>query len=123
VKDAFTQYKKAIADRERSQGADHPDTLRASAQLAAAYHSAGRMALAVQVSEQVHAGLHQVLGGDHTETISAALSLGRVYYAVGRLSDARRLLEDAVARGERVLAPADPITRNARDSLAAIVGR
>src|SRR5215469_1258028 len=122
VKDAFAQYKKAVADRERSQGADHPDTLRASAQLAAAYHSAGRMALAVQLSEQVHAGLQRVHGRDHTETISAALSLGRVYYAVGRLSDARRVLEDAVARGERVLAPADPLTRNARESLAAIVG-
>jgi tetratricopeptide (TPR) repeat protein len=122
VKDAFAQYKKAVADRERSQGADHPDTLRASAQLAAAYHSAGRMALAVQLSEQVHAGLQRVQGSDHTETISAALSLGRVYYAVGRLSDARRVLEDAVARGERVLAPADPLTRNARESLAAIIG-
>jgi tetratricopeptide (TPR) repeat protein len=122
LKDAFTQSKKAVADRQRSQGADHPDTLRAGAQLAAAYHSAGRMALAVQLSEQVHAGLQRVHGSDHTETISAALSLGRVYYAVGRLSDARRVLEDAVAHGERVLAPADPITRNARESLAAIVG-
>ena len=122
VKDAFSQYKKAVADRQRSQGADHPDTLRASAQLAAAYHNAGRMALAVQLSEQVHAGLQRVQGSDHTETISAALSLGRIYYAVGRLTDARRVLEEAVARGERVLAPADPITRNARESLAAIVG-
>jgi len=123
VKDAFAQYKKAVADRQRSQGAEHPDSLRASAQLAAAYHSAGRMALAVQLSEQVHAGLQQVQGNDHTETISAAVSLGRVYYAVGRLSDARRMLEDAVARSERVLPPADPLTRNARENLAAIVGR
>jgi len=70
----------------------------------------------------VHTGLQRVQGSDHTETISAALSLGRVYYAVGRLSDARRVLEDAVARSERVLAPADPLTRNLRESLAAIVG-
>jgi tetratricopeptide (TPR) repeat protein len=122
VKDAFSQYKKAVADRQRSQGADHPDTLRARGQLAAAYHSAGRMALAVQLSEQVHTGLQRVRGSDHPEALSAALSLGRVYYSVGRLSDARRVLEDAVARGERALSPADPITRSARESLAAIVG-
>jgi tetratricopeptide (TPR) repeat protein len=122
VKDAFSQYKKAVADRQRSQGADHPDTLRARGQLAAAYHRAGRMALAVQLCEQVHGGLQRTRGSDHPDTLAAGLSLGRVYYAVGRLSDARRVLEDAVARGERVLAPADPITRNARESLAAIIG-
>lgn len=122
VKDAFSQYKKAVADRQRSQGADHPDTLRARGQLAVAYHNAGRMALAVQLSEQVHAGFQRVRGSDHPEALSAALSLGRVYYAVGRLSDARRVLEDAVTRGERALAPADPITQSARESLAAIVG-
>jgi hypothetical protein len=32
------------------------------------------------------------------------------------------MLEDAVARSERVLAPADPVTRNARENLAVIVG-
>ena len=53
---------------------------------------------------------------------SAALNLGRVYYAVGRLTDAGALLADTVARGERVLAPADPLTKAARESLAVIVG-
>jgi hypothetical protein len=62
------------------------------------------------------------VGPDNPDTIAAALSLGRVYYAVGRLSDANRILQDAVSSGERALAPADPITRNARESLAAIVG-
>ena len=122
VKEAFSQYKKVVGDRQRSQGPDHPDTLRARGALAHAYHQAGRMAQAVQLCEQVHAGFVRTLGPDHPDTIAAAVSLGRVYYAVGRLSDARRLLTEAVARGERSLAPADAITRNARESLAAIVG-
>lgn len=122
VKDAFSQYKKVVGDRQRSQGADHPDTLRARAALASAYHQAGRMALAVQMCEQVHAGFERALGSDHADTISSALNLGRVYYAVGRLSDARRLLQEAVTTGERALAPADPVTKSARESLAAIVG-
>jgi hypothetical protein len=80
------------------------------------------MATAVQMFEQVHGSLTKVLGGDDPETLSAALNLGRAYYAVGRLTDAGALLADTVARGERVLAPADPLTRAARESLAVIVG-
>jgi tetratricopeptide (TPR) repeat protein len=122
TKEAFSQYKKAVADLQRSLGADHPETLRARSALASAYHQAGRMSMAVQMFEQVHAALASTLGGDHPDTLSAALSLGRVYYGVGRLTDAGAVLADTVARGERVLAPADPLTRAARESLAAIVG-
>jgi tetratricopeptide (TPR) repeat protein len=122
TKEAFSQYKKAVGDLQRSLGAEHPDTLRARGALASAYHQAGRMPMAVQMFEQVHASLAKVLGSDHPDTLSAALNLGRVYYAVGRLSDAGTLLTDTVARGERVLAPADPLTKAARESLAVIIG-
>jgi tetratricopeptide (TPR) repeat protein len=122
TKEAFSQYKKAVSDLQRSQGADHPDTLLARAALASAYHQAGRMAMAVQMFEQVHGSLSTVLGSDHRDTLSAALNLGRVYYGVGRLTDAGALLADTVARGERVLSPADPLTKGARESLAVIVG-
>jgi hypothetical protein len=80
------------------------------------------MAVAVQMFEQVHASLVRVLGSDHPDTLAAALNLGRVYYAVGRLTDAGALLTDTVARGERMLAPADPLTKAARESLAVIIG-
>jgi tetratricopeptide (TPR) repeat protein len=122
TKEAFSQYKKAVSDLQRSQGPDHPDTLRARGALAAAYHQAGRMAMAVQMYEQVHASLVRVLGPDHPDSLTAALNLGRVYYGVGRLTDAGALLGDTVTRGERVLAPADPLTKAARESLAVIVG-
>jgi Tetratricopeptide repeat len=72
--------------------------------------------------EQVHGSLTTVLGADHPDTLAAALNLGRVYYAVGRLSDANAILSDTITRGERALAPADPLTKAARESLAVIVG-
>jgi tetratricopeptide (TPR) repeat protein len=121
TKDAFSQYKKVVADQQRSQGRDHPNALRAAAALGSAYHQAGRMASAVQMYEQVHQGFDRVLGPDDRDSLAAAVALGRVYYAVGRRSDATKLLRDAVTRGERVLGTADPLTRQARDSLAAIV--
>jgi tetratricopeptide (TPR) repeat protein len=120
TKEAFSHYKKVVADRQRSQGRDHPDALRASAALASAYQQAGRMALAVQMYEQVHQGFARVLGADHPDSLAAAVNLGRVYYTVGRLSDASRLLRDAVHRADRLLGPGDPLTRQARDSLAVI---
>jgi len=120
-KEAFSQYKKVVSDRERSQGREHPDTLRACAALATAYRQSGRMALAVQLYEQVYAGLSRALGPDHRDTLSAALNLGRAYYSVGRLSDATTLLREAATRGERVLAPGDPLATAARQSLALIV--
>jgi len=122
TKEAFTQYKRAVSDLQRTQGADHPDTLRAKSALASAYHLAGRMPLAVQTFEEVHGSLARVLGADHPDTLSAALNLGRVYYSVGRLTDAVAILSDTVTRGERALAPADPLTKAARESLAVIVG-
>ncbi|HSR82895.1 MAG TPA: tetratricopeptide repeat protein [Streptosporangiaceae bacterium] len=122
TKEAFSQYKKAVSDLQRSQGGDDPDTLRAKGALASAYHQAGRMPLAVQLFEQVHGSQARVLGPDHPETLSTALNLGRVYYAVGRLTDAGAILTDTVTRGERALAPADPLTKGARESLAVIVG-
>jgi tetratricopeptide (TPR) repeat protein len=122
TREAFSQYKKAVSDLQRSQGAEHPDTLRAKSALASAYHQAGRMPLAVQLFEQAHGSMTRVLGADHPETLSAALNLGRVYYAVGRLTDAGAILSDTVTRGEGALAPADPLTKAARESLAVIVG-
>jgi tetratricopeptide (TPR) repeat protein len=122
TREAFTQYKKAVSDLQRSQGPEHPDTLRAKGALASAYHLAGRMPLAVQMFEQVHGSMSKVLGVDHPDTLAAALNLGRVYYAVGRLTDSGAILSDTVTRGERALAPADPLTKAARESLAVIVG-
>jgi len=120
-REALAQYKKVVADRQRSQGRDHPDALRSAAALAAAYQQAGRMPLAVQLYEQVHQAMGQVLGVNDRDTLAAAVNLGRAYYAVGRPGDASELLRDTVIRAERVLDPGSALTRQARESLAAMV--
>jgi tetratricopeptide (TPR) repeat protein len=120
TREAFSQYKKVVADQQRSQGRDHPDALRAVAALAAAYYQSGRMALAVELYEQVHQAMAEILGADDRDTLAVAVNLGRVYYAVGRPADASELLRDAVMRAERVLDPGSPLTRLARETLAVI---
>ena len=52
VKDALSQYKRVLADRERVLGRDHLDTIAARGNLGSAYHAAGRMASAVRLYEE-----------------------------------------------------------------------
>ena len=52
LKDALPLFERALRDRERVQGPDHPDTLGAPGNLASAYHSAGRMASALPLYER-----------------------------------------------------------------------
>src|SRR5262249_32279405 len=84
------------------------------------YHSAGRMASAVQLFEESSAGYVHVLGADHPDTLASRVNLAHTYYAVGRLTDGLEVLRDAAARCERVLPPGDPLTRPVREGLANI---
>jgi hypothetical protein len=79
------------------------------------------MASAVQLYEQVHQGFDRVLGAGDRESLTVSVALGQVYYAVGRHTDASVLLRDAIAKGERTLAPSDPLLRQAWESLGATV--
>jgi hypothetical protein len=51
-------------------GDDHPDTLTSRNNLASAYASAGRVAEATTLYEQVLTDRQRVLGDDHPDTLS-----------------------------------------------------
>jgi hypothetical protein len=101
-------------------GNGHPDTITTRASLANAYHVAGRMPLAVQLSEQTCAESERVLGADQVETLARRANLAHLYYAVGRVGDAKTMLRDTAARCERVLPFGDPLTQDVQQSLANI---
>ena len=122
VKEALTAYKRVAAGRERTLGTDHPDTIAARSRLAAAYQSAGRMAISLQMHEQARADSERVLGVDHVDTLTRRVHLAHAYYAVGRIGDATNLLRDTADRCDRVLSPADPLTKAVRESLINIAG-
>jgi hypothetical protein len=71
VKTALALYERTLADRERVQGADHPDTINARGDLAAAYQSAGRLGSAVSEHEQTLAACERAYGPDHRLTRAA----------------------------------------------------
>jgi len=120
IKDAIGHYKRVLSDREKVLGRSHPDTIAASAELSAAYQTAGRMPAAMQLSEQCCADSERVLGPDHVDTLTRLANLGHLYYAVGRIGDATAVLRDVAARCERVLPYSDPLTQAVHQSLANI---
>jgi tetratricopeptide (TPR) repeat protein len=120
IKDALSQYRRALGDLERVSGPSDRETLRAKGALASAFHQAGRMAKAVQLYEEAKSGSEQALGPDHPDTLAACISLSRGYYAVGRIGNAADLLRETIVRCDLTLPQGDPLTKSARETLAAI---
>jgi len=98
---------------------DDPDILTARENLAACYWSAGRIADAVTIQEQVAGQREHVLGPDHPDTLNALNNLANSYRSAGRFADAIATLEKVAAERERVLGPDHRDTLTACANLAA----
>ena len=88
--------------------------------LASVYHSAGRLAAAIQLYEQTLAGRQRVLGPVHPDTLASRANLAHAYYETGRMTEAVALLRQTLADCERALAANDPLTKTVRESLKAM---
>ena len=107
-----------IADLERMQGSDHPDTLNSRNSLAIAYRAAGRAADAVPLHEQTLAVRERVLGPDHPDTLDSRNNLAIAYRAAGRAPEAIPLHEQTLAVRKKVLGPEHPRTLISQNNLA-----
>jgi hypothetical protein len=105
------------ADLALVLGADHPDALTSSSNLAVAYSGAARGAEAVPLFERVLAGRERVLGPDHPDTLASRDNLAVAYSGAGRGAEAAALFERVLAGRERVLGPDHPDTLASRDNL------
>jgi tetratricopeptide (TPR) repeat protein len=110
-----------VADRERILGEDHPDTLRAQNELAAAYQAAGQLDRAITLNERTLAARERALGEDHPDTLTTRSNLAFAYLAAGQLDRAITLNQRTLAARERTLGedpPRDPeVTEQPRDRL------
>ena len=107
-----------VADFERALGLDHPDTLTARDNLAAAYVAAGRAAEAIPLYEGTLAICERLWGADHPRTLNSRGSLAAAYGNAGRVSEAIPLLEQTLAGRGRALGPDHPDTLITRRNLA-----
>ena len=74
---------RALADRLRVLGADHPDTLASRNNLAYAYQAAGDLGRAIPLYEQTLADSVRVLGADHPQTLASRNNLAYAYRGGG----------------------------------------
>ena len=115
MSDAVPLYRRALNDRERVQGARHPDTLTTRQKLADAYLADGRIKDATSNYKKVLADRERVLGPDHLDTIAARGNLGSAYHSAGKMASAVQLYEQTCEGYRRVLGPdhTDTLARSA----------
>jgi hypothetical protein len=107
-----------VADRVRALGEDHPDTLTSQANLARAYHAAGRFGQAIPLHERTLADRERILGDDHPDTLTSRNNLASAYQATGRVNQAVPLYEQVLVQLSRVLGEEHPTTIIVRWNLA-----
>jgi tetratricopeptide (TPR) repeat protein len=115
---AIAYLQRALADRRRILGDDHPDTLTCGHNLAKAYESAGDLGRAVPLFEQTLADLTRVLGSDHPDTLASRNNLAHAYRQAGSLRRATALYQQALSDTERVLGSDHPHVLASRQNLA-----
>jgi len=81
----------AIADRGRILGAEHPDTLASSVNLANAYQDAGRWQDTIDLCRPLLAELERILGVTHPNTLRTRGNLANALDEAGRTDAAERV--------------------------------
>ncbi len=116
--DALRLAARTLAERERRQGPDHPDTMRSRGSLARACLAAGRVKDAIRHCRQACDSAQRVLGPDDPGTLAALGALADAYHTARRLKDAIPLYEQVLRDRERIQGPDHPDTLGARGQLA-----
>jgi hypothetical protein len=99
-------------------GDDHPDTLRAANNLAAALRGLGDYQASRVLHEDTLARRRRVFGDDHPDTLTSANNLARDLHGLGDYRAARVLDEDTLARCRRVFGDDHPDTLRSANNLA-----
>ena len=107
--DAIPLYRRTLTDRERIQGARHPDTLttRGSSWPTPTWPT-DRVKDAIDQYKWVLADRERVLGQQHLDTIAARGNLAAAYHAAGRMASALQLYEQTWTGYDRVLGRRSP---------------
>ncbi len=110
---------RAVAARERLDGADHPDTLTARETHIRAALNADHLAEAGPLAERNATDRERVLGPDHPDTLTSRETLARAYQRAGHLDHATDLFQQNLADRRRILGEDHPDTLESRHRLGA----
>ncbi len=111
-------FERALADRRRVLGEDHPDSLASANNLAFDLWALGEYERARELHEDTLNRFRRVLGEDHPDSLSSASNLALDLRALGEHEQARELDEDILNRSRRVLGEDHPDTMGSANNLA-----
>ena len=115
---AIRLHQDALAERERTLGPDHPETLRSCTALANSFYAAGHFDVATDLFRETLERRTRVLGPEHPDTLRSRGSLGNCYHARGEYERAAEMHRATLALRERILGHDHPSTRASRNNLA-----
>jgi len=121
-KEAETLENKVLDARDRILGVQHPDTIRAMANLAGTYGKLGKYTEAEKLDIQVLDARNRILGVEHPDTINAMANLAGTYRNLGKYTEAEKLEIQVLDAWNRILGVQHPDTINAMGNLAATYG-
>ncbi|KAH8826745.1 hypothetical protein DL96DRAFT_1815829 [Flagelloscypha sp. PMI_526] len=116
--DALNLELSVVANRKRTLGDKHPDTLTSMNNLATSYIHLGRHADALDLQVSVLANRKQSLGDEHPDTLSSMGNLATLYTRLGRHADALDLRVSVLANQRRALGEEHPVTLMSMNNLA-----
>ena len=110
----------AVALREELLGREHPETVRAHANLAELQRLAGLQKTACGDAEEILCQREASLDADHPDRLLALNNLAAAKYSEGDLAGSRALFADVLACRERALGRHHPLTLATANNLAAV---
>src|SRR6266508_1050773 len=117
---AIPLAERALAIRQKTLGAEHPDTPTLLDNLAYLYYEKGDYAQAEPLYRRALAIREETLGAEHPDTATVLNNLALLYYQKGDYAQAELLYRRALAIREKTLGAEHPLTAGSLNSLASL---
>ena len=112
--------KETLAEQERTQGVDHPETLASANNLGLLLKVQGKFTEAEQFHRRALEGQERTLGRDHPDTLTSVGNLGSLLKAQGKFTKAEPFIRRALEGQERAAnSPSPPPPPTTQHSLIA----
>ena len=118
LQEAMELGEKVLKARQRTQGSEHPDTLRTMNNLANNYSDLGRKQEAMKLRQTTLEARQWTLGSEHSDTLYTMNSLAISYSDLGRKQEAMELNETVLKAHQRTLGSEHPDTLRTMNNLA-----
>eukprot|EP00808_Paulinella_micropora_P002834 g33194.t1 len=113
--------RRALQTREKTLGAEHPNTLTSVSNLALLLSDQGKLVQAESLYRRALQAREKTLGAEHPDTLISVGSLGSLLHKQGKLAEAEPLCRRALQAREKTLGAEHPDTLISVNNLASLM--